>query len=166
MTVGIFDGVHRGHQALIERILSCNYISVVVTFRQNHKTENNKLKNILTFRQRLKKLKSLGVQKIVVLDFTEELRQMDGIAFLEFLLKQYNIGFFAIGSDFRCGYQLSTNAQAIQEFFASRNIPVEIVPPIMEGDLPISSSRIRSAIAEGDTISAEKMLGKIGQNIL
>jgi len=171
MTVGIFDGVHRGHQALIERIISHNaeFIPVVVTFRQNHKIENNKERienkeqntasDIQTFQQRLDTFEKLGIQIVIVVDFTEDFKRMTGKEFFEILLKHSNLGFFAIGSDFRCGYKLDTDAPAIQKFFASRNIPVEIVPQVMEDSLPISSSRIRAAIADGKIPLAKAMLG-------
>jgi riboflavin kinase/FMN adenylyltransferase len=159
MTVGIFDGVHRGHQALLKQIVTHdeNKIPVVVTFRQNHKTEHD---NILTFSQRLEIFESFGIQVTVVIDFTEEFRQMPGIEFLKILLKHGNVGFFAVGNDFRCGYQQDTDAVMIQNFFTSHNIPAEIVPKVMEGSLPVSSSRIRSAINAGDVELAQKMLGR------
>jgi len=160
MTVGVFDGVHLGHQRLIKRIVSHNagYVPVVITFRQNHKTEETG--SLQTFQQKIEVLEQLGVKIILAIDFTDAFRRMAGIEFLEILLKHGNIGFFAVGSDFRCGYRLDTDAAAIQKFFASRNIPVEIVPEVMEDGLPISSSRIRSAIADGDFSLAEKMLGR------
>ena len=175
MTVGVFDGVHLGHRRLIERVVSHNlpdpslaqlgrttgqgFTPVVVTFRQNHK-KSNCTPDIQTFRQKTDVLESLGVKITVVIDFTDAFRRMAGIEFLEIILKHGNIGFFAVGSDFRCGYRLDTDAAAIQSFFASRGIPVEIVPEVLEGSLPISSSRIRSAIASGDLPLAEKMLGR------
>jgi riboflavin kinase/FMN adenylyltransferase len=150
MTVGVFDGVHRGHQRLIKRVVSHNagYVPVVITFRQNHKTEETG--SLQTFQQKIEVLEQLGVKIILAIDFTDAFRRMAGIEFLDILLKHGNIGFFAVGSDFRCGYRLDTDAAAIQKFFASRNIPVEIVPEVMEDGLPISSSRIRSAIADGN----------------
>ena len=169
MTVGIFDGVHRGHQALIRRIVSHNadFIPVVVTFRQNYKTEKREKGKeerekgeILSFSQRLESFERLGVKITVVVDFTEEFRQMPGRKFLELLLKHGCVGFFAAGSDFRCGFKLDTDAGMIKSFFTSRNIPVEIVPQVLEGSLPVSSSRIRSAIAAGDFFLAEAMLGR------
>jgi len=163
MTVGVFDGVHRGHQALIERVVSHNTenVPVVITFRQNHKKSEH-TRNIQTFRQKTEVLESMGVKITVVIEFTEAFRHMAGIEFLEILLKHGNIGFFAVGNDFRCGYQLDTDAAAIQNFFASRGIPAEIVPEVMEGGLPISSSRIRAAIANGDLSLAERMMGNRG----
>jgi riboflavin kinase/FMN adenylyltransferase len=159
MTVGVFDGVHLGHQALINSIVSHNAdkTPVVITFRDNHKIESG---NILTFKQRLDIFESLGVQITIVIDFTAEFKLMSGTDFLEILLKCGNVGFFAVGSDFRCGYQQDTDAEIIQKFFTSHNIPVEIVQNVTEGSLPVSSSRIRAAIKMGDAELAQKMLGR------
>jgi riboflavin kinase/FMN adenylyltransferase len=159
MTVGVFDGVHTGHQALLKRIVSHNAdkTPVVVTFRHNHKIESG---NILTLKQRLDIFESLGIQITVIIDFTEAFKQMPGIEFLRILLKRGNVGFFAVGSGFKCGYQQDTDAEMIQNFFASHNIPAEIIPKVMEGSLPVSSSRIRSAISAGDNELAQKMLGR------
>ena len=162
VTIGVFDGVHRGHRALIERVVSHNAenVPVVITFRENHKTTGNEPKDIQTFEQRLTLFEKLGVQITIVVDFNEAFRKMPGIDFFEILSKRCNIGFFAVGSAFRCGYQLDTDAAAIQKFFASRGIPVEIIPEVMEDSMPISSSRIRAAIAAGDIRLAEAMLGR------
>ncbi|MCL2765638.1 MAG: FAD synthetase family protein [Treponema sp.] len=161
MTVGIFDGVHLGHQELLKCVTSHSfdkYAPVVVTFRQNHKTLEQT--GIQSFEQRLEQFEKLGIQITIVIDFTEEFRLMPGIKFLEILLKHGSVGFIAIGSDFRCGRQLDTDAKMIHGFFASCGIPAEIVPEVTEGSLPISSSRIRTAIAAGDFSLAEKMLGR------
>ena len=172
ITVGVFDGVHLGHQALIKQVVSHNadYTPVVVTFRQNHKTkemkneETSDQKDILNFQQKVKIFEKLGIKITIVIDFTEEFKKMPGIEFLKILSERGNPGFFAVGRNFRCGFQLDTNAAAIEKFFVSRDIPIEILPEIMEGSLPVSSSRIRSAINNGDHTFAEIMLGRKWRN--
>jgi len=163
MTVGIFDGVHRGHQVLLERIIhyNTNYLPSVITFKQNQKTISGGQKDIQTFEQRLNTFEKIGIKNTIVVDFTESFKQKSGIEFLEILLKYGNIGFFAAGNDFRCGHSLDTDASAIKNFFNSRDIPVEILPNVMEGQQPVSSSRIRKAIAEKDTLLAKTMLGNL-----
>ena len=173
MTIGVFDGVHLGHQALIKQVVSHNaeYTPVVVTFKKNHKIKKirnmkskmineakNVPKNILSFQQKIKKLKKLGIKIIIVIAFTDEFKKMPGIEFLEKLSEHGNAGFFVIGSNFRCGYKLDTDAEKIKSFFAKKNIPVEIIPEVMEDSIPISSSRIRTAIAEGNFQLAKKMM--------
>jgi riboflavin kinase/FMN adenylyltransferase len=164
VTIGIFDGVHRGHRILIQRIVSHNtdtrtasLVPVVVTFRETG--QSKKSSPIFTFEKRLAVLERLGVKIVLVVDFTESFRRTRGLEFLEALHKHSSIGFLAVGSNFRCGYKLDTDAAAIRDFFAPHNIPVEIVPQVMEGSLPISSSRIRAALAAGDHALAEVMLG-------
>ena len=157
ITIGIFDGVHLGHQALIKRIVSHNdKIPVVITFRHEEKNTPE----IQSFHERTITLEKLGVKILLVIDFTESFKRMSGIEFLELLNKHGNIGFFAVGSNFRCGYQLDTDAAAIQRFFSSFNIPAEIIPEVKHDSQPISSSRIRAAIAAGDFQLAEIMLGR------
>jgi riboflavin kinase/FMN adenylyltransferase len=161
MTVGVFDGMHLGHQALIKRVVShdTDNVPVVITFRQNHKTGKNS-ENIQTFRQKAASFEHMGIKIILVADFTESFKRMAGIEFLELLLQHGKIGFFAVGSRFRCGHRLDTDAAMIQKFFASRNIPVEIMPEVTEGNLPVSSSRIRQTIKSGNLKEARAMLGR------
>jgi riboflavin kinase/FMN adenylyltransferase len=185
VTVGVFDGVHRGHRALIERVVSYNadYAPVVVTFRENHKKDSDKSSrqaacaailraeargaqrkedvfDLIDFEQKTEILAGLGVQVLLVIDFTESFRNTGGIEFLRLLTGRGNVGFFAVGSGFRCGRDLDTDAAAIGEFLSSRGIPFETVPHVLEDGLPISSSRIRAALAAGDTELALKMLGR------
>jgi len=162
MTVGIFDGVHLGHQALIKKIVSHNadYTPVIITFRENHKLEYKAQKDIQDFPQRLQMFENLGIQITVVINFTDNFRKMPGQEFLEIIYSKGNIGYFAIGGNFRCGCGLDTSAEEIKKFFASRDIPAEIADEVMEGLLPVSSSRIRAAIKNNDIELAEKMLGR------
>jgi len=158
MTVGIFDGVHLGHQKLIKRVISrnSNMVPVIITFKENHKTESG---SIQCFEERLAMFEKLGIKITVVIDFTPEFKRMPGVEFLKILLKRGSIGYFAVGEDFNCGHQQDTHAKEIKIFFESHNIAAGIVTDVMEGSLPVSSSRIREAIAAGDIALAEKMLG-------
>ena len=166
ITIGVFDGVHRGHKALIECIVSWKdkAVPLVITFRQSdHKKARADGKkypgDILSFRQKTAIFESLGVSVTIVIEFSESIKRMAGADFLSVLQKHGNMAFLAVGSNFRCGYRLDTDASAIQEFNALRDIQTSIVPPLEECGAPVSSSQIRAVIAGGDLKSAQAMLG-------
>ena len=163
LTVGVFDGVHLGHQALIRRVVSRdrNNVPAAITFVENHKKDRGQEYpgDIQSFRQKLAMLERLGLEIALVAEFTESFRQMPGNEFMRILLDRCKMGFLAVGNDFHCGYRLDTDASAILQFFSSRNIPAEIVADIMEDSKPVSSSRIRDAIYQGKLKQAQAMLG-------
>jgi len=165
VTVGIFDGVHRGHQALIERVVSQKpgAAPVVITFRQsNHKkvSGSGHRGDILTFRQKVAIFESLGVSLTIVIEFSEAFSRMSGAEFLQILYDYGKMSFMAVGSNFRCGYRLGTDALMIRELNAQRDISTCILPPLTEGGHPISSSKIRAAIVQGKLELAKAMLGR------
>jgi len=165
VTVGIFDGVHRGHQALIEQVVSQkpSAVPVIITFRQgNHKKGSGygHKGDILTFRQKIAIFESLGVSLTIVIEFSESFRRMSGADFLQILYEYGKMSFMAVGSNFRCGYHLGTDALMIQELNARRDISTCILPPLTEGGHPISSSKIRAAIVQGKLETAKAMLGR------
>ena len=164
VTVGVFDGVHRGHKALIQRVVAHEAVPVVVTFRQSHhkKAQDSGREysgSILSFRQKMAAFESLGVSITVVIEFSESFRRMSGADFLRILHEQGNMCFLAVGSNFRCGYRLDTDALAIQAFGSRLNIPTAIAPMLTEGSVQISSSQIRAAIGRGELKAAQAMLG-------
>jgi riboflavin kinase/FMN adenylyltransferase len=80
--------------------------------------------------------------------------------FLRILQKHGNMGFMAVGGNFRCGYQLDTGVPKIQEFNDRHGIQTCVVQPLTEGGQQISSSQIRSAVAKGKLLEAAAMLGR------
>ena len=162
-TVGVFDGVHRGHKALIELAVShAGTVPVVITFIQNShkKARSGYHGDIMSLRQKTAIFRALDISITVVIEFSESFRHTSGAEFLRILHERSNMRYMAVGSDFRCGCGLDTDAAAIRDFNAGRGVPTGILPPFMEGDEPISSSRIRAAIAGGDLKSAAVMLGR------
>ncbi|MCL2381590.1 MAG: FAD synthetase family protein [Treponema sp.] len=166
VTVGVFDGLHRGHKALIQRVVQREdgAVPVVVTFKRGcHKKAQGGGReypgDILSSRQKMAAFEGLGVSVTIVIEFSESFRRMSGADFLSILQDRAKMSFLAVGSNFRCGYQLDTDALAIQSLNARRNIPTAVVPVLMEGPAQISSSHIRAAISRGELKTAEAMLG-------
>ena len=167
VTVGVFDGVHRGHKALIDRVVSQkkHAVPVVVCFKQsNHKEKNMDGReypgDILTMRQKTAVFESLGVSITIIIEFSEHLMRMRGADFLRILQERGKMSFMAVGSNFRCGYQLDTDAPTIKKTNAAMDIQTCVVQPLTEGGQSISSSQIRAAIARGNLKETAAMLGR------
>jgi len=163
VTIGVFDGVHKGHQSLIQRICASPYTPTVVTFKQNPLCT---LKpdifagDIINLEQKLSFLEALGVQLTVLIDFSPKFSKISGRGFIDLLLNGQTVKLIALGRNFRCGYQLDTGVEEIQSLAGARGLVVWIAPPVMDEGQPVSSSRIRQALAAGRRVEAERLLGR------
>jgi len=163
LTIGVFDGLHRGHQALIAKITAKapELLPAVVTFRENPKRRTaGTPRDIIAFEEKLALLDSLGVALCVIIDFSEQFSKLSGAAFLEDLNHYLRPAYIALGTNFHCGYRRDTDAGAFKEMAEHLGIEAEIIPPVLEGGKPVSSSRIRAALEAGDTGTVELLLGR------
>jgi riboflavin kinase/FMN adenylyltransferase len=161
MTIGVFDGVHRGHQALIEKVVqeAPRLIPTVITFKQNPKQVLRPAEyqgDIVSPDRKMIIFESLGVELVILIDFSQEFSKMIGKDFIGRLQSRGGLVFLAVGGNFRCGRGLDTGAPEIRALFP----PAEVVSPVMEEGLPISSSRIREAVSEGRLEKAALLLGR------
>lgn len=164
LAVGVFDGVHPGHQVLIRHICrSTDAIAAVVTFRQNPLFV---LKpeifwgDIIGFDQKLHLLETMGVGLAVIIDFSAEFSRINGRDFINLLLDSGPVKRIALGRNFRCGHGLDTGVREIKALAGVRGVDVWVAEPVMDGASMISSSRIRQALAAGNVTEAERLLGR------
>jgi riboflavin kinase/FMN adenylyltransferase len=163
LSIGVFDGVHRGHQELIRRIVSRSSCSTVITFTQNPKrvlSPDTYHGDIFSLGQKLSVFESLGVRQTVLIDFSGEFSKLTGREFINLLKRRCRIEYVALGVNFRCGYRLDTGARTIRSLMSEDGIITDLVNPVMEGRHPVSSSRIRAAISSGDLSAAAALLGR------
>ena len=163
VTIGVFDGVHRGHRALFDRITASPYRSVAVTFRVSPRQFFHKGSysgDIVALDRKLELFTEAGLDTCILIDFSEDFSKITGRAFIRRLSRAVNMRCIVIGSDFHCGYRNDTDAAAIKRFAAASGISVEVVPPVMEDGFPVSSSRIRHALASGEYSLAASLLGR------
>jgi FAD synthase len=162
--IGVFDGLHLGHRALIDRVLArASMKSGVVTFRENPKKllrPSGFHGNLCTLAQKLELLESAGLEICVLIDFSGDFSKMAGRKFLALLRERGNLRYIAVGSDFRCGHRLDTGAQEMRDFFAPLGVEAEILDPVLRTGHPVSSSRIRKAVVDGRLEDARGMLGR------
>uniref|UniRef100_UPI000B06EC5C FAD synthetase family protein n=1 Tax=Treponema endosymbiont of Eucomonympha sp. TaxID=1580831 RepID=UPI000B06EC5C len=163
LTVGSFDGPHRGHQALFDAVLNEKaYAPGVVTFAVPPPAlkEPARFPGLLsTLPERLAFFRMRGFAFAAVIDFSPEFSRMTGEAFLSRLQKNCNMRFLAEGRGFRCGFRGETAMTEIGRIAQLAGFRVLTAEPVLYGGEPISSSRIRLAIEAGRLTDASEMLG-------
>jgi riboflavin kinase/FMN adenylyltransferase len=161
MTIGVFDGVHLGHQALLGRIVRGDLMPVIISFRRNPKQSRRDWEgDIYTLDQKLDIFRRLGAALTVLIDFSGDFSKLRGKDFFDLLKSRGRLSYLAVGGDFRCGYRLDTDAAAVKKMNEADNIPTDVIPPVVRGSSPVSSSRIRAAITRGDLAEAAALLGR------
>ncbi|MDR3122647.1 MAG: riboflavin biosynthesis protein RibF [Treponema sp.] len=163
MTIGVFDGVHRGHQVLVERVLASGLAAAAVCFRRSPKfilrPETDK-GDIMGAEQKLRLFGQMGIALTVMIDFSKKFSKLSGKGFIDLLTDRGNLRFLVIGGNFRCGYRHSMDAALIKKMNLDRGIPTEVAAPVTAGGARVSSSRIRAAIASGGLVEASELLGR------
>jgi len=162
-TIGVFDGVHVGHQQLMRAIAadSAHATPVVVTFSDNpaailHPDANKG--NILSPRQKNAKMAALGVGAVVLIDFSLEFSTLTGKNFIGQLRNCLDLRKIVVGYNFHFGRNKDTDASGLARMLDGSGIEIEVIQPSLYDNEVVSSSRLRSAILEGRFSQARKML--------
>jgi len=164
VTIGVFDGLHTGHRALIRRIVHNprHYLPVVVTFRENPakilKAENY-TGDILTEDQKMAKLAGLGVSAVVLIDFSYNFSRISAETFFSFLTTAFTIKEMVVGYNFHFGYAQSADINVLKNLTVNEHIALEVMQPVTYGKHIVSSTRIREAIYHGMFDKVKAMLG-------
>jgi len=163
-TVGVFDGLHLGHHALIEAVRkeSPGLFPCVITFRENPKKflhPSSYRGSLLTTEQKLSAIRSEGIEYCVLIDFSDNFATLAGREFLAALYNA-NVRFVAVGENFQFGYKLDTDAAKLEALSGEIGMRSCIVKNIMYRGHPVSSSRVRHAVLEGRLREASEMLGR------
>lgn len=164
--LGVFDGVHRGHQALLA---ACRALA----------SENGARAGVVTFcnhpdalvfgaapglihtpqeRERLL-TQRYGMENVVALPFDRALQDTPWVTFLENLMQNQGASGFVCGEDFRFGRRGEGDAKALESFCLTRKLPAAVVPEQLVDGIRVSSTYIRSLIEAGDMGRAEVFLG-------
>ncbi|MBQ1843665.1 MAG: bifunctional riboflavin kinase/FAD synthetase [Lachnospiraceae bacterium] len=162
VTVGKFDGIHLGHEALVSLITSQTGLkSVMVTFGKSPKKVlfYPDMKYIITEEERNIILEKNGVDVLLVLDFDEALMHQSPEDFIQMLSDRINMRYLAVGSDFTFGYKGAGNAALLKELSGSIGFDLNVIEKIQNDGRDISSTRIRELISEGNVSEAGKLLG-------
>lgn len=172
LTIGNFDGVHRGHRELLARVAQAaaqlGVDTAVMTFEPHPREyfahlsgdESRAPRRIANLRDKLQALEACGVDRVIVEHFNASFASQSPERFIEdVLVNGLHVKWLIVGDDFRFGAKRAGDFAMLQE--AGRRFGFEVVslPAVMHEDVRISSSAVREALHDGDFARAHELLG-------
>ena len=172
LTIGNFDGVHRGHQALLARLREAaarlNLPAAVMTF-EPHPREFFAQRSsgsiiapvrIANLRDKLQSLSNAGVDRVIVEHFNTSFAALTPQEFVEQILVQgLHVRWLIVGEDFRYGAKRAGDIESLKQAGQEFGFHVEALPNVVNSGTRISSSAVRNALANGDFAQAKQLLG-------
>lgn len=168
LTLGTFDGIHPGHLKIIDRLVSCSKErgcrSVVITFYPHPRTilgNDNSVKMLTTQDEKIELLEKLRVENLLIINFTKEFASLSAEDFIyDYLINGIGLTEIVLGHDHHFGKGRRGNAELLQKIADKEGFIVTKAEAFMIDGEAVSSTKIRNAIAEGDIIRANKLLGR------
>ncbi len=168
MTLGTFDGVHTGHQQIINLTIKeaekLNCDSALFTFAShplNTVAPKEAPKALVSWRQKRRVIQSVGIQQLIVQKFTKEFASLPYERFVkEYLVDRFNVKKIIVGEDFRCGAGGLGTASSVAELGEKYGFSLEAIPTIQLKQQKIGSSQIRNLVLAGKLEEAREQLGR------
>ena len=153
VAIGTFDGVHRGHQGVVQTAIDTGLAPTVLTFDPHPRVAlGNRVDLISTLERRLELLADAGVETTLLVGFTPEVLRLPPEVFAETYLRGIGAEVVIAGEDFRFGYRRSGDLALLERL----GFQVLQAPEVAE----VSSSAVRRALRDGDIATAARMLGR------
>lgn len=167
LSIGVYDGVHLGHQYLIRKLIqsarASNLLAGVLTF-DRHPDEllasNKGLRYLTTFEEKLELLSKLGLDFVLALTFTRKLSETPARDFVLSLLEHLRLRELWIGPDFALGRDRQGNEAYLRDLGKELDFSLHTLQPVMHQGRVISSSAIRTLLREGKVGEARDLLGR------
>lgn len=169
LTIGNFDGVHLGHQAMLTRLKQVaqqlHIASCVMTFEPHPReflTPHQAPTRLTSLREKLELLAESGIDRVQIYPFNHDFAKIDAATFITCILQQkLAVRWLLVGDDFRFGEKRAGDVEMLTKYSThSNNFKIEIMPSYSVDGLRVSSTAIRKALACGDLKLAERLLGR------
>ena len=167
-TIGNFDGVHLGHQAILKKLLNKSKVlmlpSMLITFEPSAREYFHKNKapaRLTNFREKYSLIKNIGVDYFVCIPFNQALANMSAESFVEkVLVDDLHIKHLTVGDNFRFGKDRKGNFALLQHLAQRLNFEAENTDSYLINGERVSSSTIRACLVQGKLDAAEQLLGR------
>ena len=168
VTVGTFDGVHLGHKSIFDKLnklANQNSLEIVLLTFSPHPRhvlfpQNQNLKLINTDEEKIEKIKRLGVQHLIIHEFTKEFSRTTSTDFVKnILVNKLNIEHLVVGHDHQFGKNREGSFEELVDLAEVYNFDIHRVEAFERENVKISSTKIRNAISSGNITHANNLLG-------
>ena len=166
VTIGNFDGVHKGHQSILKEVRAradkSNVPAMLICFEPQPKEFfdlYNAPARLTRFREKVDLLSEQGIDYVYCVKFDEKARTMTAVEFVRILVEEMRISALFVGDDFRFGFDRSGDFKYLQDVGKSHHFDVINMYTISHDNERVSSTRIRECLARGDFELAESLLG-------
>lgn len=168
VTIGVFDGVHKGHQLLIRRLVAearaLGHLAVAITFFPHPDVVLRGIEGryyLTSPDQRAELLGELGIDYVITLPFDDVLRQIRAATFVDLMREHLRLDRLWVGADFAMGYKREGNVDFLRAQGAEKGFTLQVIDLVMQdGDGTISSTAIRQALLAGEVDKAREWLGR------
>jgi riboflavin kinase/FMN adenylyltransferase len=168
LTIGNFDGVHRGHRALIERVVAkgreLQVPSCVLTFEPHPReffAPERAPARLTRLRDKLELIAAAGIERVHLVRFDARLAAMSAARFIdEVLVRTLGVRWLLVGRDFRFGAERQGDFALLDDAGRRHGFELEAMPDVSFDGERVSSSAVRAALAAGDFARAERLLGR------
>jgi len=165
VTLGKFDGLHRGHELLMNTVLEYSkkyqVASVAFTFDMPPRNRVEEIiANVLTTNDEKQYIfEKQGIDYLIECPFTSEVMSMEPKAFIEWIAKSIHMKFVVVGDDFRFGYKRAGDYHTLQEYEEEYGYKTIVLDKLKDSNRDISSTYVREKIADGNIRKANELLG-------
>lgn len=167
LTIGVFDGVHAGHRFLLDKLRQRaqenQSLTAVVTFTPHPRSvlqPQETLPYLSDLEDRVQCLRRIGIDLVVVLNFTPELAGLRAEEFISLLKRYLKMRGMVVGPDFALGRGREGNVDRLHSLGKKMAFTVEVVPPLaIDGEI-VSSTLIRQALSQGNVQKVRKLMGR------
>lgn len=169
LTIGNFDGVHLGHQAILERLKQAAnrlQLSACIMIFEPHPREfltpNQSPTRLTSLREKLEIFAELGIDRVQICHFNHSFAQISAQSFItDILLKQLNVRWLLVGDDFRFGTKRMGDVSLLKAHSQQANqFEVEVMADFSINHIRVSSTAIREALSAGNMVLAQQLLGR------
>ena len=168
ITIGNFDGVHLGHQALfakmIQKAKEKQTASLVMTFEPLTKEyfgRDKKVPRLTRWREKFHAISQSGIDHVFLMHFNQQIAALSADDFIkDILVKKLAIKHIIVGDDFHFGKGREGNFVSLKKAGEQYGFTVEAIPSLFVDDIRVSSTSVREALANADHSLAEKLLGR------